>query len=372
MNAIHRILNRSITAAFYRQHAGLFLFAFFILFGIQPSAFHILQFHYSIILSILDSTSFFSIAFLVWLIYVLKVVLFVRGCFKKEAYDFCYQLRALPPATARRYLATTLLWMLAPLLIYGLLIVIIAITKGRLIAGLGVVIAISFLCLASIQCCWFLLKKGKDNQRIGRRFQWKILRPGLLSMLLQFVFRRQFLALLILKTVSFSALYFFAKTDAGLFEDRMLWLLYITALAGHGAIIYRNFHFMENELAVYRNLPVRYSYTLLSLVAVYAILLIPEIWALKAVLLIQHNGWEYLWLVITGPSLLLLIHCLLYSEDLAMQEFMGLLFGVWVVFIFFSLSDHHWLMPAIGFLFGTIIYRISYYKYEQRFAPPGK
>jgi len=146
----------------------------------------------------------------------------------------------------------------------------------------------------------------------------------------------------------------------------MLWLLYITALVGHGVIIHRNFNFMENELSFYRNLPVSYGYTFLSFAAVYTVLLIPEIWALKGVLLIQHHAMEYGWLILTGPSLLLLVHALLYGEDLKMQDFLGLLFGIWVVFVFFSLSHMHWLMPVIAFIVGFILFRITYYKYEAK------
>jgi hypothetical protein len=365
MKILHRILYRSVTEPFYQQHAGLFLFAFFILFGIQPSAYHILQFHYSIILSILDSPLFFGVAFMIWATYTLKVVLFIRSCFKKEAYDFLYQLLAIPKLNCQMYLARMLLVMLAPLLVYALVIIAIAVREGYFLSGSLVIVAVTFLFLAAVFSSWQLLKKAKDNQRIQKNIKLP-LRAGLFSLLLQFVFRKQFITLLILKTVSFAVLYFFAKTDSQVFEGRMLWLLYITALAGHGVIIFRNFHFMENELSFYRNLPVSYGYTFLSLAALYTVLLIPEIWALKGILLIQHNGMEYCWLILTGPSLLLLIHSMLYAEDLKMQDFLGLLFGIWVVFIFFSLSSMHWLMSVIGFVFGFILFRMSYYKYERK------
>lgn len=365
MKSLHRILYRSVTEPFYQQHAGLFLFSFFILFGIQPSAYHVLQFHYSIILSILDSPLFFGAAFFIWAIYTLKVILFIRSCFKKEAYDFLYQLLAIPKANGQQLLARTILAMQAPLMVYALVIAIIAVKEKYFLPGLIVMVSVALLFLAAVYASWQLLKRTKDNQRIQKSIGLP-LRPGLFSLLLQFVFRKQFITLLILKTVSFAALYFFARTDSQVFEDRMLWLLYITALAGHGVIIYRNFHFMEDELSFYRNLPVSYGYTFLSLAAIYTVLLIPEIWALKSILLIRHDGMEYCWLILTGPSLLLLIHCLLYAEDLKMQDFLGLLFGIWVVFIFFSLSSMHWLMPAIGFVFGFILFRISYYKYERK------
>lgn len=365
MKPIHHILSRSITVPFYRQHAGLFLFTFFILFGIQPSAYHILLFHYSIIHSILVSAGFAGVAFIIWATYTLKVVLFIRSCLKKEAYDFLYQLQGVPGQNRLVYLGRALMAMLAPMLVYAFIVVAIAIKEQLFLSGLLVIAAVLLLFLASLFSGWYLLKKGKDNQNIQKGIGLP-LRTGLFSILLQFVFRKQFITILILKTVSFSVLYFFAKTDSQVFENRMLWLLYITALAGHGIIIYRNFHFMENELFFYRNLPVTRFYTLCSLALVYTILLIPEIWAMKGVVLIQHNAMEYLWLALTGPALLLLIHSLLYTEHMKMQDFLSLLFGIWVVFIFFSLSSMHWLMVAIGFVFSYILFRMGYYSYEEK------
>jgi hypothetical protein len=350
---------------FFKQHAGLFLFAFFILFGIQPSAADVIQFHYSIILSILNSVSFFLIAFGIWMIYTLKVNLFIRACLRKEAYDFIYLLNGVDEARHTRSLIRMLVKMMGPVLIYGTLVISIGITQKQWLSSLAVAAAILLLMVISVVLARRLIRNGKENQLMQKN-RWKSLRPGLFSFLLQFVFRKQFITLLILKTVSFAALYFFAKTDSQVFEGRMLWLLFITALAGHGIIIHRNFQFMENELFFYRNLPVSRMYILLSLLGLYCVLLIPEWWALKGVIIIQHDVVQYGWLIVTGPAVLLLIHSLLYSDDLKMEDFLGLLFGIWVVFIFFSLSAMKWLMPLIAGGIGTAVFFISYYRFEKK------
>jgi len=369
MKAISTILNRSVTEQFYKQHAGAFLFTFFILFGIQPSAADLLQFHYSVIESILQSATFFGIAALVWSLYTLKVVLFIRGCLRKESYDFIYLLLGIKQKTCLLQLSRMLAVMLAPLFVYGAVIMIVAVRHQLWLSGAGVLAAIVLLFTASVAATWRLIQNGKNNQLARRKVGLPGVRAGLFSILMQFVFRKQFITLLILKTVSFTALYFFAKTDSQVFEGRMLWLLFITVLIGHGVIIFRNFQFMENDLYFYRNMPVSKWYTLSSLLALYSILLIPEFWALKGIIFIQHNLSEYCWLLLTGPSVLLLIHSLLYSEDNKMEEFLALLFGIWVVFIFFSLSDNRWLMPAVGCVFGLVIFMVSYYRYEKKVDP---
>lgn len=366
MKAISVILSRSVTEQFYKQHAGAFLFAFFILFGIQPSAADLLQFHYSVIVSILQSATFFGIAALVWSLYTLKAVLFIRGCLKKESYDFIYLLHGVERKTSVLELARMLAVILAPVFVYGSVIMIVAVQRKLWLQGTGVLAMVLLLFAVSVMISWRLIQNGKNNQLTGRKTGLPGVRSGLFSMLMQFVFRKQFITLLILKTVAFTALYFFAKTDSQVFEGRMLWLLFITVLIGHGVIIFRNFQFMENDLYFYRNMPVSKWYTLLSLLALYSIMLIPEFWALKGIIFIQHDLREYCWLLLTGPSVLLLIHSLLYSEDNKMEEFLALLFGIWVVFIFFSLSGNRWLMPAVGCVFGLVIFMVSYYRYEKK------
>lgn len=366
MKAIRIILNRSVTEQFYKQHAGAFLFVFFILFGIQPSAADLLQFHYSVILTILQSATFFGVAALVWSLYTLKAVLFIRGCLKKESYDFVYLLLGVERKACLFQLSRMLATMLAPLFVYGSVILVVAVQRKLWLPGIGVLATILLLFAVSVMITLRLIQNGKNNQLARRKIGLPGIRSGLFSMLMQFIFRKQFITLLILKTVAFTALYFFARTDSQVFEGRMLWLLFITVLVGHGVIIFRNFQFMENDLYFYRNMPVSKWYTLLSLLGLYSIILIPEFWALKGIIFIQHDLIEYCWLLLTGPSVLLLIHSLLYSEDNKMEEFLALLFGIWVVFIFFSLSNNRWLMPAVGCVFGLVIFMMSYYRYEKK------
>lgn len=364
MNSVQKILNHSVAGPFYRQHAGAFLFLFFILFGIQPSFNDALKTHYAIITGILTSVNFFLVALLCWVLYTARAIFFFRGCLQKESYDFLYQLNALLPAKRFRLLLQMNSFLLAPVVCYGLLILSVAITENIIVNGILVIISITILILLATLISYYFLSRAKAQQEVKGRFVFPL--PKTLPVFtLRFVFRQQFITLLILKLLSFGCLYFFARTEASVFEERMLWLLYITSLIGHSIIVYKNFHFIEAELSFYRNLPVKSIIILLSLLAVYTVILIPEAWALRAVLIIQGNAFGYIWMILTGPSLLLLIHSLLYTEDMTMEEYLKLLFGVWVVFVFFSLSGNHWILPAIALVFGTIVFLMSYYRYEK-------
>ncbi|MEO7394021.1 MAG: hypothetical protein ABIU11_03715, partial [Chitinophagaceae bacterium] len=366
MNIIGNILKRAVAAPFYRRHAGFFLFIFFLLFGLQPNFKQTLEFHYVIINGIVASGSFFLIAVIIWFAYALKTIHFFNGCLKNKAYNFLLYLNALSARKRFIHLLLLQLQLLAPILAYGLAVVIVAAITHHIVGALTVVFSLVVLCVFTAVSAIFLLQRTKQlaiNIRLPLlRFHFS---ANLFTVLLKFIFNEQFIVLLLLKLATFSCLYFFAKTDSQVFEDRMLWLLYITSLIGHSILIYRNQYFMETKMSFYRNMPAKPLVTLLSLLSAYIILLIPEIWALKGVAIQQHAVVNYIWMILTGPSLLLLLHCLLYTEDMKMEGFLQLLFGVWIVSIFFSLSSNRWLLPLISSGMAVLIFFTSYYRYEK-------
>ena len=367
MKPAMQILSRTIVATFYRQHAGLFLFGFFLLFGIQPGWQAIVQFHYGIIQSILTSTEFFWVTMFTWFLYAAKCLFFFRSCLQKEAYDFMYRLLGLSFPSQLVLLLSITSQLLGPVSVYALIVMSIGFREHHRMAAVAVLGAIILLHALITAACYYYLGRAKDIQtQTGGWLNLLRIPPGLFLFLTRFIFGRQFMTLAILKAFSFTCLFFLSRAGSEWFEARMLWNIYITILLGHSIIIYRCFHFMEGELSMIRNMPVRPIKIWLGILGAYALLLIPEYWALIGLITQQHNWPDYAWMVLTGPFLMLLVHCLLYSEDLNMQGFMQLVFGLWVVFVFFSLSSWHFLLPLIAGVFSLIIFSITYYGYERK------
>jgi len=369
MSTTGSILHRSVTTPFYRRHSGFFLFVFFLLFGLQPNFKQTLEFHYVILDGISSSANFFFIALLTWFLYAGKTIHFFKGCVKTRAYYFLQYLNALSPGKRFLRLLILQLQLLAPVLFYGMAVVIVAIANHHITGAIAVIFTLAGLSFFTTMAANLLLQKTKPSLLILKlpNFPFNLPR-NLFSFLLKFIFTEQFIVLLFLKLVTFSCLYFFAKTDAQVFEDRMLWLVYLTSLVGHSILIYRNHHFLETKMCFYRNMPVKPLNTLFSLLGVYLVVLIPEIWALKGVAIQQQAVMDYIWMILSGPSLLLLLHCLLYTDDMKMEGFLQLLFGVWIVSLFFSLSSTRWLMPLIFLGMAVFIFFSSYYKYEKNMA----
>ena len=366
-NVINHILARSVAGPFYRKNAGLFLFLFFLLFGTQPSLGQALQFHYAIIQAILTNISFFLLACLVWLVYTLRVILFLRETLAKNIFGYLRTLESVPHLKRSLHLLWLQVTLLAPVLVYALIVMIIG-ASGKYWAGTLATLTVIFLLLGT--CSWAagkLLLSGGDVFRFPIKLHSR-LPNNLIVFLWRFMMREQFLGLFALKLISFLCLYGLASLDSSLFEGRLLWLIFLTLLAGHAILIYRNQQFMETRLAFLRNLPLPRMQVLVSLLVVYTVLLLPEAWAMKNVLLVQGQGWNYIWLILAGPFILLLLHCLLYSDDMSIEAYLQLTFGVWIVLLFCSLSENRWLIPLSCASLSTFIFLNSYYRYEKKMA----
>lgn len=368
MKIISRILLQGVASPFYRRYAGLFLFLFFLLFGIQPSMFDALQLHYALMHSILNEPLFFGAVTAILVLYTLATILFIRSCLYRDAYDFLFLLNALPSWKRFVYLCHLQGALSAPAIVYSLIVCGTGIRENQAVNGILFLLTAGSLSLLAVVASWLFLQRAKGlRQVISSRFSLPV-RPGLALFLLKFVFRQQPGRLLLIKLVSFGGLYLFTALDAAVFENRMLWLIFITLLTGHSMIVYRNFWFIENELVFYRNMPVTNIYTLCSLLVVYFLLLLPEAWALRGLWINHGYRADYCWMVLTGPLFLLLVHVLLYTEDMEVSEWLKLLFGIWLVFTLFSLSRHHWLMPGLSLFFSILLFRITYRRYEKNAA----
>lgn len=364
MNNITGILHHSISAPFYRRNAGFFLFAFFILFGLQPNFKQTLEFHYEVLNGISSSLIFFLAAVAIWFFYALKAIHFFAGCVKTKAYSFLQNMNAIPASNRLFQLFSLATVLLLPVLVYGLLAFIIGLSNNHNTGAIAVLFTL-FLITALVTCVFYILLKTGSRSLLRIPSLGLHLPTNLFSLVLKYIFAEQFILLLILKIITFSGLYFFAKTDAQIFEDRMLWLIYLTSLVAHSILIYRNHQFIETKMRFYRNMPVKMIVKVLYLLGVYTIILLPEIWALKGLAIEQHAFANYIWMVLTGPAFLLLLHCLLYTEDMKMESFLQLLFGVWIVSLFFSLSANRWMLPLVCGVTAALIFFNSYYRYEK-------
>ncbi|MGC4234604.1 MAG: hypothetical protein QM594_16600 [Niabella sp.] len=353
MSPVNNILYRSVVTPFYRQIAGAFYFLFFVLFGIQPNFKQALETHYYIIISILENRQAFVIYAIVCISYFVKCVGFYANRVIKNEYHFLQVLNGLPSAKRLTGFAFTGFLLLLPVIIFTLLVITAGASAGKL-AELYAPVSLVLLLICVSTLCLDYLNRNAASLSGHTFFRLKRQPATLWWFLLKYMFREQFLALVIIKLISFCCVYFFVITDDSVFESRMMWLILMLCLAAHSVIIYKNFYFIEDKLNFYRALPLKPFAILASLFCCYAILLIPEYWALRALAALHANIYEYCCILIAAPAILTLLHVLLYTDDLKMDSYLSLVFLVWMLFFFAGFTQTKWLIPAIA-LFGLII-----------------
>jgi hypothetical protein len=372
VNSIFKTVNNSIVKPFYREHSGLFIFLVFILFGIYRSVAEVINFHHFIIHSILTKPTYLIAAVVLWLFYAIKIIYFVHGYTEKESYAFLQNLNALTEKKRVVLLLRIQSLLFAPVLTYSLAIFYLALKEKNYTGGLIVFLAIIFLLFFLTTAFYLSLQKTKQFSINLRRFIPDIHFPkNIFNFLLRYIFREQFVALAGIKTISFCLIYFFITLNGSSTEDRILWFFLVSLMMAHVILIYKNHHFIESQLFFYRNMPVPLLKTIIQLFAVYIVILIPELWALKGIIEVQKTFSNYPVMAATAPSLLLLIHSLLYTEDFTMEEVLKMLFGVWIVCFFLGLSDFRWLVPVSCFVLAIIVFYTCYYRYEKNTTVDG-
>lgn len=364
---LKQVLIRGVVVPFYRRYGGFLLFLFLILFGIQPSLMDAVRSNYYIALGILTSPAFFIGAIAVWVIYTMLIALFYRGLLQQPQYLHLFGLNALPVSRRFRLAASITIRLWLPWLFYALLLVAAGIYSHHLLSLVWIALTLLALVALSTYLLLLWLKRGLPAHQAKLRLHLP-LPPGLFSFTLRFIANRQWMGLLLLKLAGFFGLYYFVKTDAAFLDRRMLGLFYTTLLCGHGVLVFRNVQFLESELREYRNLPLRLLRIAASMFLLYFVILLPELYALKGLVFFQADPQLFVAMAITGPSLLLLLHALVYAQPSNLQEYLQLVFGVWIVFTFFSLS-WNWLAPAVALGAAGLLLLISWRNFEQEVTP---
>lgn len=354
MSPVNNILYRSIVTSFYKQIAGVFYFLFFALFGIQPNFKQASETHYYIIVSIINNDHAFIIYTILCALYCIKCIVFFAGRINKKEYEFLQALNSTSTVQRFQNFAFTSFFLLMPVIIYTGLIIAVGIKVGALTKVICSSVPLLLFLLAATTVLLYQLNKHAASLSAHTFFKLKWQPVTLWWFLLKYMLREQLLALVIIKLISFCCIYFFVITDNSVFESRMMWLILTLCLAAHSVIIYKNFYFIEDKLSFYRVLPLQPFALLASLFFCYVILLIPEYWALRALAVLHGNIYEYCCILIAAPAILTLLHVLLYTDDLKMDNYLSLVFLVWMLFFFAGFTPAKWLIPAIA-LFGLII-----------------
>ncbi|PYF72405.1 hypothetical protein [Pedobacter nutrimenti] len=306
-----KLLTKTLSREFYIQHAGLFLFLFYLLFGTVEAS-QLLNYHKALLLAIASSPLLLTGCFLLWILYALKCQLFIGNKKNLPAYAF---MQLLPAAAKKRQL---LVWLqlyallLLPVLIYAVLLLGLAWCYGYYYTVLSVALfmPVLLMCLS-----WFSRRKSiysfLDRQPLFR-IPLPVFRKPFILWPVVYVFQKQPLMLLVCKVLSFvlfkAMLWMFA--DVGN-DIRVVLFGLLAAILSHNVLISVLVSQDAATLSFNRSLPVSAIRTLGRQLSVLVLLFLPEL--LFFSLKVQFNLWAIFQGLLFGLSGLFFFRMLFFA-----------------------------------------------------------
>lgn len=365
MTKVVSILHKVLVNYFYKVNAGLFLFLFFVFFGLPYSP---LAFHFSLINGIIKSQLFLALVMLIWLLYNLKCVDYILKQIQHPHQSFLVCLNCLPNKKVYLYFLWVQVLVYMPILLYAIAIIIIAYKKQEYLCGLETLFFNLLILLLTPFAYLFALQRRHlvATNRALPGIQLKLPKPYFLYPL-YFLFGNRKQMLLTTKFFSLLFLYgFMALYDHQINDVRPIQLCLLLVAASHCAIIYETRLFEEEYLEFTKNLPFTIIQRFLQMAAMYFCLLLPEIIILIKGINVQYSLIDFPGILLFLIALLCLFYTALILEHTNMEQLVRIVFGIMAGCFFIILYNPGIILPVAILALSFALYNAYYYYYEKR------
>ena len=363
-----RMLSKILVRPFFKVNAGLFLFLFLLLFGIVSPA-GLITYHVSLAKGILQYPAALSVVMVLWLLYNLKCVRFIRQTSEDPAYRFLCNLQAVNRRKLFLLLLAVHLQLCLPPLLYLLFVTAVAVCTGNILAAGICVLLLVLLPLLATACHVHTLHASAKNTSfiIPQKFS-RFSISGKISFhgcLLSYVFHQRSFLLLVIKVVSLALLYTALVLNTSPdFRQELLMIFLPLILSAHAILVYYQVTFFESRLSFTRNLPLTFAGTAVMFIYPGLILLLPELVFLiiRAQPVISLPIAFLMYLVMAGQ--LFLSVSMLYCLRLRIRPYIKLTGVLLFLNLLFLRFDH---LPAyfvVECLLAVFLFRTGFYRYE--------
>jgi hypothetical protein len=275
MRPIYYLIQRTLIFPFYQQHAGLFFFVFYVMFGLVESS-QLINYHRSLIYGMLSSALFLLIVLAIWLLYFLKCYIFVRQKCEAPKYHFIYELARLTKGKTVLFFAFLYLIIFMPILVYTVAILIVAMNSGFYLPA---IIILFFQTSGLLLCSWAsseqIHKRHLPNRITFPSFNIPFTRP-LALFYLSHLTKHQKVGILLSKLFSIMSIYIVLQAMDFHEDIRIPGLVLLFGLIAHAFLIFDMKRFEDERLTWMRALPCSTLYLYLNYLLVFTLILIPE------------------------------------------------------------------------------------------------
>jgi hypothetical protein len=361
MNHLLTILTKGLIAPFYRSHAGLLLFVFFVTFGLVESN-QLINYHTSLIEGMFTTPIFMTIVFGVWTLYSIKTLQFTISLFKQPEYRFLTALTLLSKTSV--FLLLLLINGIAflPVQMYTIFIYKIGIVQGYYLSC--ALIFLFQLALCGLNAWVILFFLSTQHTFSWSLPQLKLSIPGRTGFYINYFIADGKIAVLLSKVFSVGLLYVVRETTEIGDDFRIFGIAWLFALLSHTFLTIKLREFDDRYLVWIKGLPLAVTKTYVLFFILYAGLMLPEFVLLITALGKGVTVAELFLLLLLSGGLLMFIHTYLLKSNRDPEKFSGFLFWLFMLSFLAILSKLIILLVIVLGIASYLRMTRRYYEYE--------
>lgn len=360
MHSLTNVLNKIFVYGFYRAHAGVFIFIFLVFFGAVPGD-QLLSYHKALMLAFLSSPLLLAVVFAIWLLYAAKSWHFVAGQLTQPHHQFLYYSTG---AYSRKLQSGSWLIIqfniLMPVIVYALLALGVGIYYHTYAAVAAVILFLLLLIITgAVICRAFSYKLSEDTQQ-SALLRWSTnWRKPYFSLYIYHIFDQKKVAYIIVKLISWLVITAVFALFADVQHDaRVAGIAVLCIAIAHAVIIFEERTFEETYLTIARNLPYRRIAVFFGFIAVYLLLLLPEIvW-----LFMRFQPLFAIQLLLLALSIMMLFHAMLYYIGLDMEKYMTRILALFMIIFWVIMFRAIGGSIAVNLIAGFLLFYFNYYR----------
>ncbi|MBB2150465.1 hypothetical protein [Pedobacter gandavensis] len=272
-----KLILKTLSKEFYGAHAGLFLFGFYLAFGVVEGG-QLLSYHKTLMLMVYASPLILGAVYCFWALYLLKCFLFIRKQLKMRGYHFVFLLGATTRKDQFKLWFKTYLVLFLPILGYIIPFCYVGLTEGYYI---GVLTSVSFVFIVLSLVSGYMYRIINYSHvpvKVYFSFPCPQLKKPYWTWPLYSLVMEQTLMLFLSKILSFSLFSIVMWVFADVPNDGRVALIGIlAAVLAHSMVIQVLLKQERDQLAFNKSLPIKLTTRMGQTLLVFLMLFLPEI-----------------------------------------------------------------------------------------------
>ncbi len=360
MLPINKVLIRIIVTEFYKQNLGLFLFVFFIMFGMVEGS-QLIYYHLSLITGVIQSTAFFSLVLMLWLIYAIKSAQFVTSQLAKPQHSFLFVLTSLPKLFQVFAFALVHVLIHTPVLLYAIAIATVAFDQGQWLIGMEVIVFNLLLCGILSLVSVHKLNHPSAFSNVTFFKLPRFIKKSLGWFYAAFLLNELKVITTVTKLFSYFAVYGFLQINVDHYENRIALMGLLVGVTAHAVVLFELRKWEDSYLLFLKNLPFSPITRYLTMIIIFSLLLLPELF-----LLITHHVKliDLIGSLLFSISFLLLLFAMVHHLKMDMDKYIQYLLILFLISFGIVLFKLSWVLILL-YLFTSFSWHKKYfYTYE--------